>query len=353
MTMKFSTTLISAALLAGLSTTASAQLLVQDDFSLPDGTNVGFNWVEANNDLEIVNQAVRGKFAFANDTWMYHATFAQPHATSKAVIDFGATAGDSFFGSGVVIGLDHNTWGGTAVRVTDNDLDGKFDRIFFMAAINAGAWYTQSTPIWYDLPVQVTAGNLTVWAEPSDDMVVARVEDASGNLIGTYTASGIAASPFAPTGTDVGIWISSRATADNFFAMEHRTLDAYPADISLAAGGKQTMDLSFGTAHAGELYLMLASASGTAPGTPLGGGLVLPLNADALTTWTFLNINHAPYATTLGTLDAQGHARTGLALPPGILPGLAGLTINHAVISLDLGGIPTSVSNAAALNLQP
>ena len=351
--MKISKTLVAAVLFAGLSTTASAQLLVQDDFSLPNGTNVGPSWVEANNDLEILNQKVRGKFSFVSDTWMYHSTFAQPHATSKAAIDFGATPNDTFFGAGVVIGLDHNTWGGTAVRVTDNDLDGNFDRIFFMAAINAGAWYTQSTPIWYDLPVQVTSGNLTVWAEPADDMVVARVEDANGNLIGIYTAAGIAASPFAPTGTDVGIWISSRAKADNFFAMEHRTLDAYPADISLVAGGKQTMDLSFGTAHAGELYLMLASASGNAPGTSLYNGLVLPLNADALTTWTFLNLNHAPYATTLGTLDAQGHARTGLTLPPGILPGLAGLTISHAAIALDLGGVPTSVSNAATVTLLP
>ena len=351
--MKLSTTLVSAALLAGLSSTASAQMLVQDDFNLPDGTFVGVNWVEANNNLEIASQKVRGAVAFASDTWMYHAGFAQPHATSKAIIDFGATPGDTFFGAGVVIGLDHNTWGGTAVRVTDNDLDGLFDRVFFMAAINAGAWYTQSTPIWYDLPTPVDAGQLTVWAEPADDMVVARIEDANGNLIGTYTAAGIAASPFAPTGTDVGIWISSRATADNFFAMEHRTLDAYPASISLGAGGKQTMDLSFGTAHAGELYLMLASASGTAPGTALGGGLVLPLNADALTTWTFLNINHAPYATTLGTLDAQGHARTSITMPPGILPGLAGLTINHAAISLNLGGIPTSTSNAATVSFLP
>jgi hypothetical protein len=353
MTMKLSSTLVTAALLAGLSTTASAQLLVQDDFSLPNGTFVGFNWVEANNDLEIINQAVRGKFQFMNDTWMYHSSFAQPHATSKAVIDFGATTGDIFFGAGVVIGLDHNTWGGTAVRVTDNDLDGLFDRIFFMAAINAGAWYTQSTPIWYDLPVQVSAGQLTVWAEPADDMVAARVEDANGNLIGTYTASGIAASPFAPTGSDVGIWISSRAKADNFFAMEHRILDAFPSDISLAAGGEQILDLSFGGGHAGELYLLLASASGTAPGTPLGGGLVLPLNADALTSWTFLNINHAPYSQTLGTLDAQGHGRTRLTLPAGILPGLAGLTINHAAISLSLGGVPTSVSNAATVTLLP
>jgi len=138
--MKISKTLVAAVLFAGLSTTASAQLLVQDDFSLPNGTNVGPSWVEANNDLEILNQKVRGKFSFVSDTWMYHSTFAQPHATSKAAIDFGATPNDTFFGAGVVIGLDHNTWGGTAVRVTDNDLDGNFDRIFFMAAINAGAW---------------------------------------------------------------------------------------------------------------------------------------------------------------------------------------------------------------------
>ena len=36
-------------------------------------------------------------------------------------------------------------------------------------------------------------GQLTVWAQDGGDLAVARVEDASGNLLGTYTASGIAA----------------------------------------------------------------------------------------------------------------------------------------------------------------
>lgn len=340
-------------MLLGLAASASAQQLVQDDFNRPDSTNLGPDWIEANNDLEIAGQTVRGKNAFQNDTWMYHSSFAQPHATSKAVIDFGATANDMFFGAGVVIGLNHNTWGGTAVRMTDNDLDGKFDRIFFMAAINAGAWYTQSTPIWYDLPTQLTAGQLTVWAEPNDDLVVARVEDLNGNLIGTYTAAGIAASSFPPNGGDVGIWISSRARADNFFAMEHRPLDAFPSTISLAAGGEQILDVSFGSGHAGELYWVLGGINGTAPGFDTGNGVILPLNFDSFVLWGINHPNSAPYSKSFGFLDANGHARARITVPAGSLPSLVGLTFNHAALSISLQGAPTAATNPAPLTLLP
>ena len=336
-----------------LAATGSAQQLVHDDFDRPNSTDLGPDWVESNNDLEIFGNTVRGKNSFLNDTWMYHSSFAEPHATSKAVVDFGATPGDTFFGVSVVIGLDHTTWGGTAVRVTDNDLDGNFDRIFFNAAINAGAWYTQPTPIWYDLPAGIPAGQLTVWAEAADDMVVARVEDLAGNLVGTYTASGIAASPFAPTGTDVGVWISSRARADDFFALEHRVLDAFPSSLSLSAGGEQIVDVSFGSAHAGQLYLVLSSASGTAPVTPVGGGIDLPLALDSFTIWGFQNPNQGPYSKSLGFLDAQGHARARIKLPAGSLPSLAGVSFDHAALAVDLTGLPTAASNPASLQLLP
>jgi len=355
--MRLPTSCTALVLLGVLASASSAQQLVHDDFDRPNSTNLGPDWVEANNDLEIFGNTVRGKNAFLNDTWMYHSGFAEPHATAKAVVDFGATPGDTFFGVSVVIGLDHTTWGGTAVRVTDNDLDGLFDRIFFNAAINAGAWYTQPTPIWYDLPAGIPAGQLTVWAEPGDDMVVARVEDLAGNLVGTYTASGIAASPFAPTGTDVGVWISSRARADEFFALEHRPLDAFPTSLSLAAGGEQILDVSFGSAHAGELYLVVSGASGTAPVTPIGGGVDLPLALDSFTIWSFQHPNQAPYSKSLGFLDAQGHARARITLPPGSLPSLAGVLFHHAAISVSTtgptAGAPTAATNAASLQLLP
>ena len=341
------------ALSVGLSAAASAQQLVSDDFNRPDSTNLGPDWIEENNDLEIFQNRVRGVFAFANDTWMYHTSFAQPHATAKAVVDFGSTPGDVFFGVSVVIGLDHTTWGGTAVRITDNDLDGLFDRIFFNAAINAGAWHSQPTPVLYDLPTPLVAGQLTVWAEPDDDMAVARVEDIDGNLVGVYTATGIADTPFPPVGTDTGIWISSRAQADNFFALEHRDLDAFPVDVSVSAGGEQMLDLSFGSGHAGELYLLLGSLAGTSPGTPAGGGVTLPLVVDSFLVWTLTNPGAGPYSATLGVLDAVGHARARFELPAGSSPALAGTTLFHAALALDLVTGPTAATNAATLQLVP
>ena len=333
---------------------ASSQQLVQDDFNRPNSTNLGPDWVEANNDIEIFNQKARGKNSFQNDTWMYHATFAELHATSKARVKFGSTPGDTFFGVSVVIGLEHTTWSGTAVRVTDNDLDGKFDRIFFNAAVNAGAWYSQPTPVLYDFPAPLEGGQLTVWAEPADDMVVARVEDLSGNLVGIYTASGIAGTPFPPTGTDVGIWISSKGTADNFFAIEHRDLDAYPTSVSISAGGEQTLDISLGSVHAGDFYILLGSLSGTAPGTAAGGGVTVPLNLDAFLLWTLTHPGVAPYSGSLGFLDSVGHARARFSLPAGSSTSLVGLNLDHAAVALDLGTlVPTAATNSGALSLVP
>lgn len=336
-----------------LTSLASAQQLVHDDFDRPDSTNLGPDWVEANNDLELFGGAARGKFAFLNDTWMHHASFSQGYPTAKAVVDFASTPGDVFFGTGVVLGLDPNTWGGVAVRVTDNDLDGSFDRVFFEAAINAGAWFSQPTPVWYDLPSGLPNGQLTAWVDAASDTVWARVEDGAGQLVGLYSAAGIAASPFAPSGDKVGVWVSSRSKADNFFAMEHQRLDAFPAAVSMASGGTQVLDVDFGAAHAGELYLVLASATGTAPSTPTGSGPDLPLVFDSFTLWTFQHPNQAPYTKTFGQLGASGSARARVTVPPNFDPGLVGVTFHHAALTVNLQGVVTAVSNPAPLLLLP
>jgi hypothetical protein len=344
---------VAAALGAVAVSSVRAQQIFHDDFNRPDGTVIGNGWIEVNGDLVLQGNRGKGNLFMANDTWMAQASFAQPYTSAKARIQFEAPVGEIAGSVGVALGLTPSTWSATTVRLQDNDLDGLFDRIFFEAAINAGAWYTGGVPVKYDLPVQLAAGQLTAWVQDGGNTAVVRVEDAAGHLIGIYSASGIAGSPFAPTGTHVGVWVRSRPYFDEFWAIEHRALDAYPATISLASGGTQTLDVSLGSAQGGKLYLVLGSASGTTPGISVGAVLV-PLVSDGYLLYTLTNPNQFPYSASLGTLHSTGHARARVALPALSDPTLAGLSLHHAAVAIDLAGlVVTAATNAAALTLVP
>lgn len=122
--------------------------------------------------------------------------------------------------------------------------------------------------------------------------------------------------------------------------------------VSLASGGVQTLDLDAGAAFGGELYWILGTLSGTAPGLS-GGGFVLPLNFDGYFLFTLTNPNLLIPAS-LALLDAQGTAATQLALPAGLDPGLAGATFHHAYAVVDVvGGATLFVSNPVSLHLVP
>ncbi len=84
---------------------------------------------------------------------------------------------------------------------------------------------------------------------------------------------------------------------------------------------------------AGGAYLLLASASGTTPGTPVGRGVRLPLVRDA---WFRLSARLAGQAELLpgtrGVLDATGRAEAALRAPPGALVPLIGQRLSWAAL---------------------
>ena len=100
--------------------------------------------------------------------------------------------------------------------------------------------------------------------------------------------------------------------------------------VSLAAGGAQAMYLGAGAAYAGDLYAILGSTTGTAPGIPLDGH-VLPLVLDSYTTFTIGNPNTL-IAGSFGFLGPAGQADAAFAIPAGADPALAGLTLHHAYL---------------------
>ncbi len=125
-----------------------------------------------------------------------------------------------------------------------------------------------------------------------------------------------------------------------------------PSQISAAAGGVHTLALDAGAANGGNIYLVLGSVSGTAPGFTLDTFLV-PLNIDFYTIISLNTPNVPPLGSTLGTLDPSGQAQATVTVPPNTL-NLVGVTLNHAYVVLKLEPTllsVTYVSSAVALAL--
>jgi pimeloyl-ACP methyl ester carboxylesterase len=108
-------------------------------------------------------------------------------------------------------------------------------------------------------------------------------------------------------------------------------------NLSLSSGGVQRLALRTSAAFAGKLYWTLGSASGTAPGL-LIDGILLQLVYDAWTDYTLTVPNGQILVNSLGALDARGEADIDLTLPPGLSPALAGVTLHHACVVIDIPG---------------
>ena len=118
--------------------------------------------------------------------------------------------------------------------------------------------------------------------------------------------------------------------------------------ISLASGGAQNMQLRAGATHAGELYWVLGTLTGTTPG--FGG---LPLNFDNYFLFTLNNPNTL-IQNQIGFLNGSGAGTATFALPPGLDPGLAGATFHHAYAAIELVSFGvTAISNPVPLTLIP
>jgi hypothetical protein len=125
------------------------------------------------------------------------------------------------------------------------------------------------------------------------------------------------------------------------------TLLASSAQLALELGETLTLSLDAGVEHAGRIFSLRGSLSGSSPGTPLGGGMRLPLN--------LRNDPYAAFARWRGRLDGLGRATVSIALPV-IMPGdplswLDDRTLHHAFAVWRPGHGVTHVSNVALTGL--
>ena len=123
--------------------------------------------------------------------------------------------------------------------------------------------------------------------------------------------------------------------------------------VSVSQGGIQNHQLGACAEHAGDLFLLAGSTTGTSPGFTFSG-LPVPLNPDAYFLFTVNHPGTPPLAGSFGLLDAFGLAEASFSLPPGSAATLAGLVVNHAYAVLDGATLQLeAVSPAVAVLLDP
>lgn len=167
-------------------------------------------------------------------------------------------------------------------------------------------------------------------------LALANLRDCNGN--GLYDPSEIALDP-------------SLDLNGNLYIDACETLDGDVASISLSAGGTQTFSLDSGPSHAGAIYWMFGSTSGTTPGLAIEL-VTLPLVPDAYFEITKDNPSLPYFGNFLGLLDGSGQATASLIIGPGANPGLAGLELNHAYLVISGGSVVTA-SNPIQVDLVP
>ncbi|MEM7202084.1 MAG: hypothetical protein AAF628_17585 [Planctomycetota bacterium] len=130
-----------------------------------------------------------------------------------------------------------------------------------------------------------------------------------------------------------------------------RSLWASAEAVAASAGMTVQFDFAAGSPWGGSPYVVLGSASGTSPGTPLAGTL-LRLNQDLYFRSIVSVAGSGLFASWVGTLDAAGTAQATLALPAMPAAAVAGVHLHHAVLTVNSAGLGWG-SNAVPLRLTP
>lgn len=168
----------------------------------------------------------------------------------------------------------------------------------------------------------------------------------------TLSVSNVIANVIQQGETGSPIWRTERAPAGTVtdLTVEVRTFTGDISQMSLAAGGTQTLSLDSGASAANRFYIVLGSLTGTSPGIPLGPGLELPTVFDAYWSLTLTQPNQPPLGNSFNLLDGSGQNTMTFTLPPGTNPALSGFTFYHAYVLLD----PIDcTSNAVSLLMLP
>ncbi|MFH2001140.1 MAG: S8 family serine peptidase [Planctomycetota bacterium] len=210
---------------------------------------------------------------------------------------------------------------------------------------------------------------------PGDDVTSTTVGQSQGSMSGTSMSSphiagaaGLVLS-VAPWMTRDEVLYTLTSTADDLGAagwdkyFGHGRLNLFEAvkfasgmemlhpntfTVDAVAGGTIKYTLEAGSAYANRPYLLLATLSGTSPGTSIGT-TTLPLNWDAVTDLGLILVNTAYLPNAMGNLDAAGGALASFKPAPNDLRSAVGMTLHFAYM---LGSPLDTASNAVPLFIE-
>lgn len=204
--------LVKILLLCIAATPCMAQLAMNDLFDRPDGNNLGADWTEQDGDAKIANNMLQANSP-SSFGWSSHNFYNSNYASTvvRAKWAMNGLGGDRI---SLIAGVDPTNWSGIEVRIADNDGDGLADRVFFNAAVNAGAWFSGASSVTMTAPM--ASGEATLWFSNNGDTANIALRDLVTNAVQTYARSGILANP--PVGGRVGIGYFGDGTVDDFRA---------------------------------------------------------------------------------------------------------------------------------------
>jgi hypothetical protein len=120
--------------------------------------------------------------------------------------------------------------------------------------------------------------------------------------------------------------------------------------VSASTGGKVGLSLNSGGDFSNRGYFVLGSVSGTAPGFPLPGGLIMPLNYDAFTDLVFILVNTPIFVDFAGNLNASGMGSAEFNILQPVDPKFVGVSFYFAYLHYNPFDF---VSNAAQVEIIP
>jgi len=119
--------------------------------------------------------------------------------------------------------------------------------------------------------------------------------------------------------------------------------------VSASMGADVPLVTNAGMAEAGRPYIVLASASGTSPGTPFNGQ-TLPLNLDRLLRFTMAHPGPPLFPGSAGQLDSAGRAQATMHLGDTVLTQFIGGRFDFATVLL---GNPDAFTETVGFSILP